>query len=84
MVTCTWNRCGKAALAQQLDQHGRPWAHLCQEHSLQLETVIRSSDPKAVVRAWISAKGGPEAAAKSMAPATKALGDLFSAIGTQR
>ena len=66
MARCTWKNCSNEAVMEELDRDGRRWAYLCHPHHDELETAIKSMNAKAVMQAWVRAKGGAEAFAKDM------------------
>ena len=71
IIHCTWmskteGRCTEAATKDQLGQDGVRWASLCDKHDAALDKYIESGDPKKIMGAWVAAKGGPSAAARSM------------------
>jgi thymidine phosphorylase len=45
------------AIHQERDRHGKPWAHLCQEHHAALEQALDSGDAKKTLSTWVKAQG---------------------------
>lgn len=66
MTRCTWKECEQDARHPQIAQGGEVWANLCDQHHQEMEAAIEKLDPKTLLRAWICAQGGAEAAAKRM------------------
>lgn len=61
---CTWQFCKSEARKPQLDRDGKQWANLCPTHDTELEASF--GDPRKILRAWVTAQGGPKAAAARM------------------
>lgn len=63
---CTWKDCGQPAAHDEVGKDGSVWARLCIGHHEELEAALDSLDVKAIMRAYIKAQGGANAAAARM------------------
>jgi hypothetical protein len=61
---CTWVDCPEVAAHPQIGQDGKEWANLCDVHAKELDDSLL--DPKAVLRCWVRASGGPKVMAEKM------------------
>ena len=66
MTKCTWKNCTEEAKHPQIATGGEVWGNLCDKHHQELEDAIEKLDPKTLLRAWVLAQGGAEAATKRM------------------
>ncbi len=69
-IPCTWQGCSAPNGTPYLDRNGRPWAHLCEEHTEALLIALGEA-PHKMLAAWIKAQGGLKAAADAMTRPTR-------------
>jgi hypothetical protein len=62
MTACTWRGCSSEGPYTQLDDKGRPWAHLCPKHAGGLSAAVRAGNQGRVMRVFVMAQGGHEQA----------------------
>ena len=80
---CTWIDCTETAEQSMTSSDGTVWSRLCQTHAAEVEEAIVSGKPRALLRAWVRAQGGAEAAVARMKPAVDAtvrLGQFLQAV----
>jgi hypothetical protein len=65
---CTWVDCGCKASFSQFNKEGKVWATLCMSHRMALQFAARAGG-HALLRAWVRAQGGTNAAVKRFAEA---------------
>ncbi len=73
--------CSEVAEFPQTGQDGKQWANLCPAHTKEMDDSLL--DPKAVLRCWVRASGGPRAMADKMmgSPEGKATVKLTQKLG---
>ena len=69
-MRCTWKamgeaRCPETATHPQSGTGGQVWANLCEAHHQEMDASV-GVDAKTMLRNWLRAQGGAEAAAKRM------------------
>lgn len=63
---CTWKDCVEPATKPQIAGDGKVWENLCDAHAAELDAPIDDLNVPKMLRAWILAQGGAQAAAERM------------------